>query len=252
MYDITAICPSGPHWRAYGRKKALLETWGCRTHWANSLEIKFIGNFLACRCATSWSFAHRSHMGVSMSIIKAPGILRTLELSNRWADSTQIKFIGTILVCRCATLWSLAHQGHLDVSTGVISALKTLSMPEPELSNYWVYKLQSKLIGTILACWCVTSWWFAQWGHMCMPMGKIRAPRILRILQPMGGFNPIWSSLYPYGLYMCNVMVTCPLGSHGHTHGRGKCSWDLVRGARDPPVICLLLHASYAITGCIK
>ena len=49
-------------------------------HWADSLQINFIGTVLACRCATAWSFAHGGIMGMPMSMIRAPGILWMLEL----------------------------------------------------------------------------------------------------------------------------------------------------------------------------
>ena len=44
-------------------------------------------------------------MGMPMGMIKAPGILRTSELHNHWADSLKIKFVGTVLACRYATAW---------------------------------------------------------------------------------------------------------------------------------------------------
>ena len=58
-------------------------------------------------------------MGVPMGVIRALGILGTLELSNHWDDSLQIKFIGTVLACRCATSWSFAHACHMGVPLGV-------------------------------------------------------------------------------------------------------------------------------------
>ena len=78
--------------------------------WTESLQIKFVRTVLVCKCATPWSFAHGGIMGMSMGVIKASGILRTLELRNHWADSFQIKSCGTALVCRCATAWHLVHR----------------------------------------------------------------------------------------------------------------------------------------------
>ena len=88
-----------------------------------SPQNKFIGVVLVCRYSPLWSFAHQAHMGLPMSVIIALGILWTMELSNHRAELLLIKFIGTVLVCRCA--WSFAHWGHMDVHTGVISALVT-------------------------------------------------------------------------------------------------------------------------------
>ena len=38
------------------------------------------------------------------------------------------------------------------------------------------------------------------------------------------------------GLYMCNVMVSCPSGKDVHAHGRNKGSWNLTdAGSEQPP-----------------
>ena len=68
--------------------------------------------------------------------------LWTLLLSNHYADSLQIKLIGTILACRCAMVWSFTHQGHMGVPMGIrIRApriFRTL-----ELSNHWAIHSKS-------------------------------------------------------------------------------------------------------------
>ena len=91
MCNVMVICPLGLYGRTHGRKT--LQTLELSNNWADSLQIKFIGIVLACRCVTSWSFAHKGHMGVPMGIIGTLGTLRMLELSNHWADSLKIKFI---------------------------------------------------------------------------------------------------------------------------------------------------------------
>ena len=48
-------------------------------------------------------------MGMPMGMIRAPGIFWTPELHNHWADSLQIKFIGTVMACRCATARSFVQ-----------------------------------------------------------------------------------------------------------------------------------------------
>ena len=78
-------------------------------HWSDSFQIKFIGTVLGCRCATLWSFAHGTIMGVPMGVKRAPRVLRVQGLSNHLADSLQIKSIGNVLACRCASSWSFAH-----------------------------------------------------------------------------------------------------------------------------------------------
>ena len=99
------------------RAPGILRTPELCNHRADSLQIKFIGIVLACRCATPWSFAHQGIMGMPMGMIRAPGVLRTLELCNHWADSPQIKFFGTFLACRHATSGSFAHLGLMGVIT---------------------------------------------------------------------------------------------------------------------------------------
>ena len=85
-------------------------------HWLDSLQIEFNGTVLACKCATSWSCAHQGHMSVPRGIISIFVTLRTLELSNHLVDSLQIKLIGMVSACRCATPWSFAHWDHMGVS----------------------------------------------------------------------------------------------------------------------------------------
>ena len=144
-------------------------TWQMRqlsNHWPNSFLIPFIPTVLSYTCATSWSVAHwgllgmptnqnsattglihsksssletsrpvyvQCHsdmglMGMSMGVIRAPE-LWTLELSNHWADSLQIKFIGTVLSCTCLISWPFAHWGLMCMYMGVIRAPGTLWMP---------------------------------------------------------------------------------------------------------------------------
>ena len=95
----------------------------------------------------SRSFSHRAHMGMSMGVIRTPGILWMPELSNHRADSHQIKFIGIALAYRCATSWSFApcsHRGH----------------------SHWCdmrsWSLEIKFIGIVLVCRCcnlASTWW---------------------------------------------------------------------------------------------
>ena len=66
---------------------------------------------LACRCATLLSIAPEGITGMPVGMIRAPWIMWTLELRNHWPNSLQIKFFGTVLVCRCATSWPFAHRG---------------------------------------------------------------------------------------------------------------------------------------------
>ena len=51
--------------------------------------------------------------------------LQMLLLSNHWADSLQIKFIGTVLACRHAMSWFFAHWAHTGMPIGVIRSLGT-------------------------------------------------------------------------------------------------------------------------------
>ena len=126
---------------------------------------------------TSWSFAYGAHTGMPMGIIRTPGILQmpelrqipckssslepslpvTLcpalgltqtpgilqmpELSNHWADFLQIKFIGTVLACRCATSWSLAHQSHMGMPTGIMSSLGMDARTQQPLGRFTSNKL---------------------------------------------------------------------------------------------------------------
>ena len=96
------------------------------------------------------------HMGIPVSIIRAPGILWTLELSNHWADSLQMKFIGAVLICRCATSWSFAHQNHMAMPMGIIST-KT---QQPPLS--WLAPNQVHL--KRLGLWMCNTMVIYQWG----------------------------------------------------------------------------------------
>ena len=77
-------------------------------------------------------------MGMVMGMIKVPGILQTLKLSNYWADSLQIKFIETVLACRCATFWSFAHTCIMDMPMpmGMITqTAKLTTSPKPQASE---------------------------------------------------------------------------------------------------------------------
>ena len=74
--------------------------------------------------------------------------LGMLELSNHWVDLLQIKFIRTVLFCRCSASWSFAHQGHMGVPTDIVSTLGTLRTLD--LSNHWEDSLAIKFIGTVL------------------------------------------------------------------------------------------------------
>ena len=104
--------------------------------------------------------------------LTAPGILQMPELSNHQADSLQIKFIGTILACGCATSWSFAHQGHIGMLTGIITGLGALWMLELS-NNHWADSLQIKFIGAVSACRCAMSWSFAHRAHMGVLMGNM-------------------------------------------------------------------------------
>ena len=87
------------------------------------------------------------------------------------------------------------------------------------------------------------SWSFAHRGHMGMPKGITEHSwnfADTTTQQPLGWFTPnqdYWKCL---GLFMCNVMVICSLGPHGHVHGRDKYFCNLVPRAGNRPVICLL------------
>ena len=65
--------PSGPHGFANGRNKL---SWTLQLpklsnymYLSDALQISIIRTVWACRCATTWSFALRTHMGVSMGAI---------------------------------------------------------------------------------------------------------------------------------------------------------------------------------------
>ena len=79
-------------------------------------------------------------MGVPMDVIKAPGILRTLELVNHKANSLQIKLIRTVLTCTSVTSWSFTHRGIMVVPMGVIRAHEI--MKTPKLNNHWADSLK--------------------------------------------------------------------------------------------------------------
>ena len=176
-----------------------LWTLNLSNHWADVLQITFNGTILACRCAMSWSFADCSHIGMLTDVILNLEMLQTLQLSNHWSDSFQIKFIGTVLVCRYAALWSHAHRGHIGKPKGMISILVTLWMCE--ISNHWADSLQIKFIWTVLACRCTASRSFAHWGYMGMAMGVIWVPKILQMSElcnhwqihsKSSSFEPSW------------------------------------------------------------
>ena len=150
-------------------------------HKADSLQIKFTGTVLACRYAMSWSFACGGIMGMPIGMIRAPGILRMLELRNYWAESLKIKFIGIVLACICATPWSLAYVGIMSMPMGMIMAHGILRTPE--LHNHWADSFQIKVIGIVLTGRCATSWSSSYGGIMGKPIGVIRAPGILRTLE---------------------------------------------------------------------
>ena len=61
-------------------------------------------------------------------VIWATGILRRPELSNRRANSLQIKFIGTVLACRCERTLSFAHQDAMGVLTVIERTLELSAM----------------------------------------------------------------------------------------------------------------------------
>ena len=120
-------------------------------------------------------------LGVIMGVIISLETLQRLELSNHWVDSLQIKFIGTILICGCATSWSFAHQGHMGVPTGITITLVTLWTLN--LSNHWADFLQITFNGTILACRCAISWSFAHCSHIGMLTDVILNLEMLQTLQ---------------------------------------------------------------------
>ena len=65
MCNVMAIRPLGlygcAHW--CNKHSQNLQTLELSNQLADSLKIKLIETVLACRYATSWSFAHLGHMG---------------------------------------------------------------------------------------------------------------------------------------------------------------------------------------------
>ena len=118
-------------------------------------ETKFIEAALACRYASLGSFAHGGIMGVPMGMMRAPGILRMLEISNHWGGSFRIKLNWTALGYRYATSCLFDHGAIIGMPVGVIGASGILQMPE--LSTHWADSLQIKFIGTVLPRRCATS-----------------------------------------------------------------------------------------------
>ena len=160
--------------RTNSLKTSILPAEACRCHnsattepihsKSSSLELSW-----PVDVATFWSFAHCAHNGISMGIIKAAGILGMPELSNHWLDSLQIKFIGTVLVSKCAKWWSFDHQAHTGMLMGIICEILCV----PELSNHWLDSLQIKFIGTVLVSKCAKWWSFDHQAHTGMLMGII-------------------------------------------------------------------------------
>ena len=72
MCNVMVICPLDPHWRAHGHYKGL-------PNLADPATQQPLGEFTpniihwnrlrSCGCATSWSFAHRGHMGMSTGLM---------------------------------------------------------------------------------------------------------------------------------------------------------------------------------------
>ena len=155
----------------------ILQTPKLSCHWVDSLQNKFIGTVLACRCATSWSFAHGGIVGIPVG----SWISQTLELGNHWADSPQTSSLKPSWHVDVQHNDHLLMRGITDVPIGIIRAhgiLRTL-----EISNHWAASLHIKIIWTALACRCATSWSFVHMGIMGMPTGVIRASGILQMLE---------------------------------------------------------------------
>ena len=210
------------------------------SHWPDSLQIKFFGTVLACRCATSWLFPHGGIMGVPLAVIRAPGILRTLEFGNHWADSPKIIFIGIALACTCETTWSFGHGGIMGVPMGMSMGMMTAPgiLRTLRLSSHLADSLKITCFGTVLACRCATSWSFTHGGIMGMPKGMIKALGILWTPELSNHSDSLEIKFIGSVVACkCNNMVICPPGPHG----RNKHPWYLVHRAGDAPVICLLL-----------
>ena len=77
-------------------------------------------------------------MGMSMGVIRVPGILHTLERRNHWVDSLQIKFFGTVLACRRATCNILVICPPRPLR-GVISSLGPLFTGQGPSSHLLIY-----------------------------------------------------------------------------------------------------------------
>ena len=146
-------------------------------------------------------------MGVPMALIRAPGILRTLELGNHRADSPQIKFIGTVLACRCPASWLFAHGGIMGMLMGMIRAPADAGTPQP-LDRFTR-------------------------NQVLVDTGT----------QPLGWFTPNRVHWNRIGLYMCNVMLIYPGGGggghNGQTHGHDKGPWNIADIGTQLPLVWL-------------
>ena len=155
------------------RAYRILQMLELRDHWPNSLQIKLIGTILACSCAmrghlpigATWTCPHGHAHGCN----KGSWNLADTETQQPPGRCTQNQVRWNDFFCGCAVSCSFVHRRHMDMPTGIISALGTLHTPE--LSNHWAGSLQIKFRGTIelLACICATSCSFAHWGHMGIP-----------------------------------------------------------------------------------
>ena len=157
----------------------------------------------------------------------------------------QIKFITTVLACRCVRSWSFAHRGIMGVTMGMIKIRARRILRIPKFTDQWADSLQIKLIGIGLACRFATLWPFAHWevsslqpswpadiqchGHFptkaswACPMGVINTHGILWMLK-------LSKHKLHLGLLMCNGMVICESWPHGRANGRTRRLWDLVGG----------------------
>ena len=62
------------------------------------------------------------------------------------------------------------------------------------------------------------------------------------IQQPLGWFTPNQVHWNHLGLQMCNIMVICPSGPHGHAHRCNKDSWKLADAGIQQPFSGLILN----------
>ena len=78
VYNVMVICPSAHNGHAHGHENGSWNLVAARTQQpiGRFTPNQFIGTDLACRCATTWLFAHGGIMDMPMGMKRAPGILR--------------------------------------------------------------------------------------------------------------------------------------------------------------------------------